>query len=386
MSKEAEYCFRYRSSAAGLGGDLSVNDKARHRDFGRRVLIFVPTLQVGGAERTAVELANFLTNTWKVSLVTYEANESFYPVRPEVDRHSLARSRIERLLGPIGVVLSLRRTARMSGADVCVGYSLNAAIAAAIGCIGLATRAVVCERSDPRRYAWPRRAVAKLAWRISNGAVFQSDYAAAYYAHRSRRNFVVANLLDEASLGEVHTTRSDHILFVGRLEPVKDPLAALRGFLELACERPGLRLVFVGEGSLRPQLEAEVCRTGMVERVDFVGNVKNVCSFYQRARMLVSTSLAEGYPNAILEAAAMGVPVVARDCPTHVQSSIIGEDCGIVYEATESEALPGAMRRVLEDDDFLARAISEAPAVRQRHSAGVVLPQWLSVLEEVMSE
>ena len=75
------------------------------------------------------------------------------------------------------------------------------------------------------------------------------------------------------------------------------------------------RLIILGEGKARPQLEAQIARLGLTDAVAMPGNVQNVGSWLAGADLLVSTSVYEGSPAVLIEALAAGVPVVATRCP-----------------------------------------------------------------------
>ncbi|ADE16286.1 sugar transferase, PEP-CTERM/EpsH1 system associated [Nitrosococcus halophilus Nc 4] len=102
---------------------------------------------------------------------------------------------------------------------------------------------------------------------------------------------------------------------VGRLEPIKDQLTLVQAFVNLVRRIPGsenyLRLVVIGEGSLRPQLESLITEADMTQLVWFAGERADVSALLQSMDIFVLPSLAEGISNTILEAMATGLPVVA---------------------------------------------------------------------------
>lgn len=102
------------------------------------------------------------------------------------------------------------------------------------------------------------------------------------------------------------------ILFVGALEPVKDPAAMLRVFARLAADRPNLRLDIAGEGGLLPTLAREVTGLGLDGRVRFLGQVRRAAmpDLYRAATLLAITSRHEGQSMVAVEATACGLPVV----------------------------------------------------------------------------
>ena len=88
--------------------------------------------------------------------------------------------------------------------------------------------------------------------------------------------------------------------------------------------------MLLGEGKRRGEIERLVARLGLSERVELVGHVDGVAGWLARADLLVSSSLWEGSPGAIIEALEAGLPVVATACPGGSVELIEGTSGGIL--------------------------------------------------------
>lgn len=175
------------------------------------------------------------------------------------------------------------------------------------------------------------------------------------------------------------------ILFVGHLKPVKGPDIALKAFAEMvkqeiAERREGagevdgvgkmqgkrrVRLVFIGEGVMRGELEARACDLGVGDRVVFMGGRSHdeVALWMSAADCFLLTSRSEGMPNVVLEALASGTPVVSTDVGD-VAAIVKGESNGVVVSSDVPDAvfaLADAMRDVLSRE-WDARAIEASVA------------------------
>ncbi len=107
------------------------------------------------------------------------------------------------------------------------------------------------------------------------------------------------------------------VVSVGRLEPVKDPLAMVAAFA--AGSDSGCRLQLIGAGALEEDVRRDIEAKGLGERVDATGLVPrdDVFRAYARSDLFVSVSHGEGLPIAVMEAMAAGLPVVLSDIPPH---------------------------------------------------------------------
>ena len=135
------------------------------------------------------------------------------------------------------------------------------------------------------------------------------------------------------------------ILGMGRLARAKDFPTLIRAF---AClERPDARLVILGEGRQRPRLERLVRALGLAGRVRLAGHQPNPYAWLARADLFVLSSRWEGMPNALIEALALGVPVVATDCPSGPAELLQGGRLGPLVPVGDPAALAAAMAGVL---------------------------------------
>ena len=134
------------------------------------------------------------------------------------------------------------------------------------------------------------------------------------------------------------------VLGVGRLAPQKDFPALIEAFRRVLSQRP-CRLVILGEGPMRHDLEERVSALGLEDSVLLPGWVENPYAFMARAALFVLSSRHEGFPGALVEALACGCPAVSTDCPSG--PSEILEDPDLLAPVGDPEALARVMLRAL---------------------------------------
>ncbi len=115
-------------------------------------------------------------------------------------------------------------------------------------------------------------------------------------------------------------------LSVGALIPRKQPLSLLEAFIRASFAKPTI-LLYLGDGSLRGELEAAARNHGNVR---VLGPVSNVLDYYRCADLLASASTSEGLPNAVLEAMACGLPVLLSDIQPHLEFQVEQNQAGLV--------------------------------------------------------
>ena len=150
------------------------------------------------------------------------------------------------------------------------------------------------------------------------------------------------------------------VLGVGRLMPQKDFPTLLRAFAELR-QRLDARLVILGEGHDRPELEALAKELGIGDAVDLPGFAHNPYAYMARASLFTLSSAWEGLPLVLIEAMALGTPVVATDCPSGPGEVLTGKLADRLVAVGDVSGLAAAMQRALTtgraDPDAFEQAV-----------------------------
>lgn len=156
------------------------------------------------------------------------------------------------------------------------------------------------------------------------------------------------------------------ILIVGRLSREKDHLSLLRAVSQL--RDLNVQLVIVGEGPERAAIESAVRELSLGDAVTMTGQVPSAEPYYGIADVAVLSSLSEGSPNALLEAMAAGVPVVAT-AVGGVPEIAAHRESALLIEPGDPQALHSAIRELLTDRTLAAALAGRArEAILTRHT------------------
>lgn len=138
------------------------------------------------------------------------------------------------------------------------------------------------------------------------------------------------------------------ILGVGRLTAQKDFATLIRAFARLRARQPA-RLVILGEGELRPALEALAAELGVQADVSLPGFVDNPFAYMRRSALFVLSSAWEGFGNVLAEAMACGCAVVSTDCPSGPAEILENGRWGRLVPVGDAPALADAMAATLAE-------------------------------------
>jgi glycosyltransferase involved in cell wall biosynthesis len=173
-------------------------------------------------------------------------------------------------------------------------------------------------------------------------------------------------------------------LSVGRLEPVKDYPTLLRA---LALTPHDARLVIAGGGPLEGELVRMVAGMGLENRVRFLGFEPDVLRWMQAADGFVLSSVWEGLPMVLLEAAACALPAVATDIPGTREVMADGHS-GWLTTPVDATALAGAMNRMIQLPPEERRAMGERArqGIIERYSLEAVLDRWEALYRDLLKQ
>ncbi|WPL16667.1 N-acetylgalactosamine-N,N'-diacetylbacillosaminyl-diphospho-undecaprenol 4-alpha-N-acetylgalactosaminyltransferase [Thiorhodovibrio winogradskyi] len=171
------------------------------------------------------------------------------------------------------------------------------------------------------------------------------------------------------------------ILGIGRLQRQKDFPTLIRAFAQLRQQRP-CRLIILGEGAKRPELEGLIAELGLSESVDLPGFLANPYPFIARANLLALSSAWEGSPNALTEALALGTPAVATDCPSGPAEILRQGRFGPLVPVGDAHALAQAMAATLDAPlpaETLRAAVSD-------YQADISAGRYLELIQRIRGQ
>lgn len=172
------------------------------------------------------------------------------------------------------------------------------------------------------------------------------------------------------------------ILCVGRFEPVKNHFMLLKAAQILNARSVSFVLQLAGDGDLREEYETWIHEQGLENVVNFLGYRDDIPSLTAQADVCVLTSIKEGVPRAIIEAAAAGRPMVATDVAGN-HNALIDGTTGFLVPLNDSAALADKIEQLLSDAALRSHVGQEARKYALEHfDERVVMDKIISVYNE----
>lgn len=358
-----------------------------------RIGFLIPSLAVGGAERATVALGNGMAHLGhEVFVITLHDGENFYDADGKIKIFPLGFSDEEdgKIKKSLKKAYNLRRVMKNLGLDVIIAMSSLMAAYGVFACAFTGTKSIGSERSNPYRHfsAFPYSLIKKISASFSDGYVFQTKAAMEYYPKRAAKkgivipNGIFGNVPDKITPFE---ERKKVIYAMGRLVPEKGFDVLLKAFAVFSEKHSDYTLTVLGEGELHGSLEELAESLGVSEKVSFPGADKSACEKISGGRMFVLSSRFEGMPNALIEAMACAMPVIAADCPMGPSELITNVENGILVKVDDVHGLAAAMCELAEDDFLSAKLSENAVKIRERLSPEKVTEEWLQYISGIIS-
>jgi glycosyltransferase involved in cell wall biosynthesis len=365
-----------------------------------RVLVFIPTLADGGADRVTLTLLERLPRERYAPSLVVVRREGVLIARVPADVRVIdLKSRRLALAMP-----ALTRVLRAEKPDVvlCTGGGANVVAVAAHRLARSRARLVLSERNAIRRpgYEWRNRfevPLKRALYPLADAVTAVSDGVASDLRDTLRlppdRVLTVYNPvvgpelpglaaapLDHPWFGEQAQQAQPVLVAVGRLVAQKDYPTMLRGFALLRGRTPS-RLVILGIGAQLAALEALTRELGIAHDVAFVGYDPNPFRWMSRARVLLQSSVAEGLPGTLIQSMACGTPVVATDCNFGPREVVSNGGDGFLVPVGDERALAERAHQLLGDAKLRSRMSAAAQKAAQRYTLAASMQRYQNAID-----
>jgi glycosyltransferase involved in cell wall biosynthesis len=236
-----------------------------------------------------------------------------------------------------------------------------------------------------------QRTILKAVWRTSEVNLFISEslkaYARKYAAVRGAGVLPVA--LSPVQPDRVRAeTREKVFLFAGRMEPVKNPFLFVdaAGLFAGRCKTSDARFLMVGSGRLGWAVQDRIERLGLTKQCELRDALPQdeLFGLYQNSFAFVITSIVEGFPTSVIEAARFRLPAIGSDT-SGVRDAIIHGKTGLLFRSQDPLALCEAMESLAADPELLKRLGEAARENAQLYTAGIAADKFIGFTKNYLN-
>jgi len=368
-----------------------------------KVLFFIYSLQSGGAERATANLANYWAEKGhEIIIVTITGkNTDFYLLHPHIKRIELnmannSKNIFKKIYYNIQRIINFRKVLKEENPQAVIAMMSTANIYLSISRIGI--KKMICIGTEQ---IYPPKIHLGLLWEILRKYLYKnldsivtltSENATWINNHIHTKHIaIIPNPLtypltiQEPILPiESYMKYGRRILLsVGRLEYQKGFDLLIETFSLIADKHNEWDLIIIGDGTLKNEITKMIKEKRLTNRVFLPGRVGNISQWYKSADIFVMSSRFEGFPNALIEAMAYGLPAVSFDCDTGPRDIIRHEIDGLLVPPNNILALKAALEKLMSDEDLRKKLKLHAVEVREKFSIENIANKWESLYNKL---
>jgi GalNAc-alpha-(1->4)-GalNAc-alpha-(1->3)-diNAcBac-PP-undecaprenol alpha-1,4-N-acetyl-D-galactosaminyltransferase len=368
-----------------------------------RITLIIPELSSGGAERVLVLLAQgFLQRNHSVSVLTMSNDDTdFYSLPTGVKRIALnlrykSTTPLHALWNTIVRLIRLRQAIQSTQPDVVISFMPQMSILTMLALFRTNYAVIATQHSSARMFpcGQPWELLRHVTYpRLQKLVSVSQDVDDEFNWLPNGKRAVIYNPFLPIKQTQVQSDRLNNvdpnkkwIVAMGRLIHAKGFDLLLAAFQKIADRYPDWQLLILGEGELKLELENLRDRLHLSDRVVFTGAISNPFPLLQCAKLFVLPSRTEGFPMALGEALACGLPVISTNCSSGIQELMRDGIDGIIVPKQDVGALAAAMDRLISDEAERNRLAIRAPEVVERFSLDKILDLWETLIAEVLQE
>ena len=340
-----------------------------------KILIIAPCLAMGGIERASSNTANGLSELGaKVYFLSLFKKEAFFKLNEGIEIIEPQGFNKTKLSLFKSILWIRKEVKRVNPEHILVFNKFYGAITA-LALLGTKYPYFLSERSSPL-FVWrqPMRAINKLAFSIKppKGVIAQTNIAAEYQRKYFKKSKVVVipNSVREVQLFP-EIKREKVILAVGRLNDyLKGFDLLIESFAKL--KNQDWELHIAGGDEEGEALKEQAERLGVINRIKFLGKVKEIDKCYAYAGMFVIPSRSEGFPNALAEAMGAGCCCIAFDFTAGPRDIIVDGISGLIIENGNTTEMAKAIDYLIAHPEKRMQLSKEAIKIREKLNENLI--------------
>ena len=359
--------------------------------MGKKVYFITNALSGGGAERVMSVLSNYLVERgYEINFLLLQDDATVYEINDKIKLYKRADIRPKDMTAQIKFIKNFMKKEPDA---LFVSFFTHQNLFTILAAIGTKAQVLVSERNDPANTFTPK--LTKIGNIVRNilyknrhckKIIFQTQGAMDYFPDKIKnKGTVIANPLKDG-LPEPYTLeRKKTIVSVGRFNPQKNYRLLLDAFAEFFKKHPEYKLEIYGDGFLRKTIENYIKKLGLNDNIELCGFCKNVHERILDAGMYVMSSDFEGLSNAMLEALALGLPVISTDHPPGgARTYIKSYENGILTTVGNVDEMAKAMCFMAENPEKANEMGMKASLIRNELSSDNICKKWKSVFDGIL--
>lgn len=360
----------------------------------RKIAFLIPNMCGGGAERVVATLSNaFADAGYDIRVITITDGECFYPLDSRVTYKAAnlkvnRKNRLTKFFSQTSISLKglkfIDKQIQEFNPDVVVVFLIKTSFMMyLLKLLGCKVKVIFSERSDPFARGKVMQFLLKTIYKKAEYFVCQGKKVADFYSYIPKdRLVIIPNPINiQAIPKELPIYRRKAIVTVGHLDANKNHELLINSFADIKKSFPEYVLEIYGEGAMRKTLQSQIDKLGLSECITLMGARKDVLERIAETELFVLPTRYEGFPNVLIEAMAVGLPVISTDFRTGIARDLIGPNNGLIVPMDDRWELSSAMKELLLDSEKRRIMSENNRQITEMLSISKVAEEWKRLIE-----
>ena len=362
-----------------------------------KILIIIPRMLAGGAEKVVAWLSdNLCKDGYDLTVFSLQRVNCFYKLNEKVKyktgatvvlSNSKNKRRFERLKAFPEAYSSVLNELKNNDYSIVISFNPSAdLIIGLINCFGIRVPYICSERNDPHQINRIKSSILKYFYKRAKAFVCQSSTVKEYYDSYLNNTVIIPNAIDLSIVPTRVDSVKNKFVAVGRLDTQKNYDLMISAFSEFNKHDNSFVLDIYGDGLKKEYLQELIKSKGMENKVTLKGVSKDVLSEIKGAYAFLMTSDFEGFPNVIMEAMSVGLPIITTDFSPGTAKDLVDSENGIVVPCNNQEKLVKAMIYLTQNkqtrDEMSAKSTNKIKA----YDISFVYPIWRQLIQSIVDE
>lgn len=344
-----------------------------------KIAIIIPALNVGGAERTAVALANWLADNTKnnVYLINLGINKGVYEVSENV--YFLQKESCDNRIKNYFKVIRFLKKEKIEVIFEMLFTPLRLAIPYKL-IFNRNVKIIGSERANPKLYQTLKGTFrSKISPYVCDGYVFQTKAVQEMFSNKIiSKSIVIPNAISNP---QAYTTKKQkkemkRIVGVGRLTWAKGFDILIDAFELVLKKYPSHKLYIYGEGILEKELKEKIKNKKLEKSIFLMGNSPDVLTEISKSDIFVLSSRYEGMPNVLMESMAIGMPCVSTNCVAGPAELINNYENGILTDEISAIELSKKIIELLDNKMLRDKLGKNATKIINTNSCDIIYSRF----------
>lgn len=368
-----------------------------------KICFFIGSMiEKGGSERVLSNLTKYFSKYANVELLIILNSKVAYEIDDKVNisyldkKEILEYKSVNKFISILKYILRYiryKKYLKKSKPDIIVSFMPEASFLSLLTPKSKKMKRIVSVRNDPDKEFknFIYKYLSKKLYKRADGFVFQTEDAKNYFDKDIQsKSMIIPNPINEKFMNEISIVNKKNdslIVSVGRLDSQKNHFLLIDSFFKVLSKFPNANLIIYGEGILRDKLEEYVKKLEIENKVKLPGRVENIQELLKEASCFVLSSDYEGMPNALMEAMALGLPVVSTDCPCGGPRFLIKNNInGILVDRNNANQMSDAIIKILSDKEFSEYIGKNAKKIVDNLNPQKINKKWYEYIFKIYNE